>query len=87
VQLTQSPAITADAKVAIVAIEHLTQAVALHFKRPMPHEPALLIESLERTRKAVFRRELLHYRVSLPRCSPNMAEPEEVERRGQDDSP
>ena len=59
-QLTQAPAVTADAKVAIVAVEHLTQAFALQFKRPMPHEPALLIERLERTRKAVFRRELLH---------------------------
>ena len=41
------PAATADAKVAVVAIEHLTQAFALQFKRPMPHEPALLIERLE----------------------------------------
>ena len=63
-QLAQPPAITADAKVAIVAIEHLTQAFLLHFERPMPHEPALLIEYLERTRKAVFRRELLKGHVS-----------------------
>src|SRR5882757_354649 len=84
-QLAQAPAVTADAKVAIVAIEHLTQAFALQFKRPMPHEPALLIERLERTRKAIVRCELLHDRVPLPRCSPDMAEPEDDV--GNDDSP
>jgi hypothetical protein len=80
VQLTQSPAVTADAEVAIVAIENLTQAFALQFKRPMPHEPALLIESLERTRKAIFRRELLHYRVSRPEnASPSMSERKRIQ--------
>src|SRR5882757_579214 len=37
VQLTQAPGVTGDAKIAVVAIEHLTQAFALQFKRPMPH--------------------------------------------------
>ncbi len=66
-----------------MAFEHLAKTFVLRIERPVPHQPALLIERLERARQAIFRRQLPHHRIALPRGSPHMAEPEEVKRRGQ----
>src|SRR5487761_1951050 len=82
-QCGQAPRVTADAEVAVVATEHLAKTLVLYFDRPMPHLPALLIDRLERARKTVFRRELSHHRIAFQRGSPYMAEPEEIEGRGQ----
>jgi hypothetical protein len=48
----------------------------------MHHPSALLIERLERTRKAFFRRELAHHPIVLPRGAPDVREPEEDKGRG-----
>ena len=49
----------------------------------MHHPPALVIERLERARKTIFRRELPHHRVALPRGAPDVREPEEGKGRRQ----
>jgi len=47
----------------------------------VPHQPALLIDRFERTREAIFCRLLPHYCLALPRLTPYMEKPKEVEGR------
>jgi hypothetical protein len=58
VQMMKASEVTADAIVAIMPCEHLPKTFVLRIERPVTHEPTLLIDRLERARKAIFRREL-----------------------------
>ena len=49
----------------------------------MPHPLASLIDRLERARKSIFRRQLPHHGIALPRVAPHVGKPEEVEGRRQ----
>ena len=83
VQQDQALEVARDAKVAVMALQHPAQSLVLLAERPMPHPLASLIDRLERARKSIFRRQLPHHNIALPRLSPYMGKAEEVEGRRQ----
>ena len=72
VQQAQALIVAADAKVGVVPLEHPAQSLVLGTERPMPHPLASLIDRLERARKSIFRRQLPHHCVALPRFAPQV---------------
>src|SRR6516164_6568486 len=74
--------VTTDSEIGVMPLEHLSQTLVLVSQQPVSHLAALLVDRLERTRKAVFCRDLPHHRRTLPRAPPYVAEAQEVKARG-----
>jgi hypothetical protein len=65
-QAANTPAVTTDAKVGKVPSQHAAELLVLVPDRPVPHCAALMIDHLLGTSKAIFCRQLRHYRPALP---------------------
>ena len=64
-------------------LEHLAKSPMLLGQRPWPHEAALLVDRLERSRQTILGGSLPHRRIALPRLAPHVEKAEKDERRGQ----